>query len=60
MGESVMARDSFSQRLFDSPLWRSFFRHGWPDNPLDRSLMMTSNIFFHLHPVKVSRQSLRW
>jgi quinol-cytochrome oxidoreductase complex cytochrome b subunit len=60
MGESVMARDSFSQRLFNSPLWRSFFRHGWPDNPLDRSLMMTSNIFFHLHPVKVSRQSLRW
>lgn len=55
-----MARDSFSQRLFDSPLWRSFFRHGWPDNPLDRSLVMTSNIFFHLHPVKISRQSLRW
>ena len=55
-----MARDSFSQRLFDSPPWRSLFRHGWPDNPLDRSLVMTSNIFFHLHPVKVSRQSLRW
>jgi quinol-cytochrome oxidoreductase complex cytochrome b subunit len=41
-------------------VWRSFFRHGWPDNPLDRSLTMTSNIFFHLHPVKVSRQSIRW
>jgi quinol-cytochrome oxidoreductase complex cytochrome b subunit len=42
-----------------SRVWRSFFRHGWPDNPLDRSLVMTTNIFFHLHPVKVSRQSLR-
>lgn len=43
-----------------SRFWRSFFRHGWPDNPLDRSLVMTSNIFFHLHPVKVNLQSLRW
>ncbi len=44
----------------ESRVWRSFFRHGWPDNPLDRSLVMTSNIFFHLHPVKASRKSLRW
>jgi len=47
-------------RLTNSRIWRSFFRHGWPDNPLDRSLTMTSNIFFHLHPVKVNRKSLRW
>ncbi len=46
--------------ITESRVWRSFFRHGWPDNPLDRSLVMTSNIFFHLHPVKVSRKSLRW
>src|SRR6266542_6825041 len=44
----------------ESAIWRSFFRHGWPDNPLDRSLTMTSNIYLHLHPVKVSRKSLRW
>ncbi len=46
--------------LTESRVWRSFFRHGWPDNPLDRSLTMTSNVFFHLHPVKVSRRSVRW
>lgn len=46
--------------LTRSRIWRSVFRHGWPDNPLDRSLTMTSNIFFHLHPVKISRTSLRW
>jgi len=40
--------------------WMSVVRHGWPDNPLDRSLAMTSNVFFHLHPVKVSRKSLKW
>ncbi len=46
--------------LTESRVWRSFFRHGWPDNSLDRSLTMTSNVFFHLHPVKVSRRSIRW
>jgi quinol-cytochrome oxidoreductase complex cytochrome b subunit len=47
------------QRVTSGRVWRSIFRHGWPDNPLDRSLVMTSNIFLHLHPVKVSRKSLR-
>jgi quinol-cytochrome oxidoreductase complex cytochrome b subunit len=55
-----MTRSGLVTRLFQSRLWRSFFRHGWPDNPLDRSLVMTSNVFLHLHPVKVSRKSLRW
>lgn len=41
-----------------SRVWRSFFRHGLPDNEMDRSLVMTTNIFFHLHPVKVNRHSL--
>ena len=47
-------------RLYQSRLWRSIFRHGWPDNPLDRSLVMTSNVFLHVHPVKVKRKSLKW
>ncbi|MBI3359804.1 MAG: cytochrome b N-terminal domain-containing protein [Chloroflexi bacterium] len=55
-----MALSSLTTRISQSGPWRSFFRHGWPDNPLDRSLTMTSNVFFHLHPVKVSRRSLRW
>lgn len=54
-----MGFSTLLQRLTQSRLWRSFFRHGWPDNPLDRSLVMTSNVFFHLHPVKVSRKSLK-
>jgi quinol-cytochrome oxidoreductase complex cytochrome b subunit len=55
-----MNRTDWAERLFGSRVWRSFFRHGWPDNPLDRSLAMTSNVFLHLHPVKVNRKSLRW
>lgn len=50
---------SLVQTITQSRVWKSFFRHGWPDNPLDRSLVMTTNIFFHLHPVKISRRSLK-
>ncbi len=55
-----MTTPTIFNRLTQSRVWHSFFRHGWPDNPLDRSLTMTSNVFFHLHPVKVSRKSLKW
>jgi quinol-cytochrome oxidoreductase complex cytochrome b subunit len=51
--------DRIIKWITNSRVWKSFFRHGWPDNPLDRSLVMTTNIFFHLHPVKVSRKSLK-
>jgi quinol-cytochrome oxidoreductase complex cytochrome b subunit len=50
---------NFINAITASRVWKSFFRHGWPDTELNRSLVMTTNIFFHLHPVKVSRKSLR-
>lgn len=56
--QSTLARTT--DFITRSRVWRSFFRHGLPDNPMDRSLVMTTNIFFHLHPVKVNRRSLRW
>ncbi len=43
----------------NSRVWRSVFRHGLPDNDLDRSLTITSNVFLHLHPVRVRRSGLR-
>ncbi len=49
-----------AQRVTASRPWQSIVRHGWPDNVLDRSLVMTSSLFLHIHPVKVSRRSLRW
>lgn len=55
-----MSNEPWTTRIARSRVWRSYFRHGWPDNPLDRSLVMTSGLFFHLHSVKSSRKSLRW
>ncbi len=55
-----MNKEKIISRITETRVWRSIFRHGWPDNPLDRSLAMTSNIFLHIHPVKVNRKSLKW
>jgi cytochrome b-561 len=52
--------DNRLRAITQSRIWRSIFRHEWTNNPLDRSLAMTSNLFLHLHPVKISKRSLRW
>lgn len=55
-----MAQNKRTQPSPAAQVWRSIFRHGWSGSPIDRSLAITSNVFFHLHPVKVDRRSLRW
>ena len=47
------------QDIVDSRVWRSIFRHDLPDNDLNRSLMITSNLLLHLHPVRVRKHGLR-
>jgi quinol-cytochrome oxidoreductase complex cytochrome b subunit len=51
--------DTMTQKMVESQLWRSIFRHGYPDTPLNQSLVMMGNVFLHLHPVKVSRQAMK-
>ncbi|MGZ3609920.1 MAG: selenite/tellurite reduction operon b-type cytochrome ExtP [Ktedonobacteraceae bacterium] len=51
--------DTLTQKLVESQVWRSIFRHGYPDTPLNQSLVMMGNVFLHLHPVKVSRQAMK-
>lgn len=55
-----MAQNGLTQPSSASRIWRSVFRHGWSGSPIDRSLAVTSNVFLHLHPVKVDKRSLRW
>ena len=40
-------------------LWKSLFRHGYPDTPRNRTLAVLSNVVLHLHPVKVRRSGIR-
>ncbi len=56
-------RNSFFKRLRDSivtsQIWRSVFRHDYTDTPKNRILQITSNVFLHLHPSKVSKHAVK-
>ncbi len=43
-----------------SQIWKSIFRHNYQDTPRNRALMILSNVFLHLHPVKVRPASLKY
>ena len=45
---------------FDTPLWRSIFRHKLDETPRNRSLAVLSNVFLHLHPAKINRDAVRY
>lgn len=45
--------------ITQTQLWRSVFRHGYPDTPRNRTLAVLSNVVLHLHPVKVRRSGIR-
>ena len=51
--------DTAWNSVTESQAWRSIFRHGYPDTPLNQSLVMMGNVFLHLHPVKVSRKAMK-
>ena len=51
--------DTLTHKIVESQVWRSVFRHSYPDTPLNQSLVMMGNVFLHLHPVKVSRQAMK-
>jgi quinol-cytochrome oxidoreductase complex cytochrome b subunit len=47
------------EKVRATQIWKSIFRHGYPDTPRNRTLAVLSNFFLHLHPVKVRRSGIR-
>jgi quinol-cytochrome oxidoreductase complex cytochrome b subunit len=52
-------KKSLFTQFRESQIWNSIFRHGPPDNTRNRSLAVLTNVFLHLHPVKVRKSGLR-
>jgi quinol-cytochrome oxidoreductase complex cytochrome b subunit len=46
--------------ITESQVWQSIFRHGPPDTPRTRSLVVVSNFFLHLHPASLPQRALRY
>ncbi len=46
-------------KLTDSQIWKSVFRHGLPYTERTKALTIVSNFFLHLHPVKIRKHGLK-
>jgi quinol-cytochrome oxidoreductase complex cytochrome b subunit len=46
--------------FFETPFWRSIFRHKVDETPRNRSLAVLSNVFLHLQPAKLNRDAVRY
>ncbi len=55
-----MIPKKFISWITESQLWRSVFRHGLPNTPRNRSLIITNNLLLHLHPVTIPKHALRY
>ena len=54
MGTCVSV-DEIKRQITESQVWQSIFRHGYDDTPRNRILMVSGNVWLHLHPSKVRR-----
>src|SRR2546422_7589457 len=51
--------DKIKNDIVESHVWKAIFRHGYEDTPRNRVLMVTANVWLHLHPAKVRRHGVR-
>jgi hypothetical protein len=54
-----LMRGQWRRALTDNRVFRSWFRTGYPSTPRQQALIMFNNVFLHLHPVRIRRESLR-
>ena len=55
-----MSAQEMKERLVTTQVWQSIFRHRYLDSNRNRSLAVFSNVFLHIHPVKVREKSIRF
>src|ERR1700681_4011891 len=53
------ALERFWNWLTETQPWTSIFRHGRVDSGRNRVLVMLSNVFLHLHPVRLRKSGVR-
>ncbi len=49
----------FSDYIRRSQVWRSVFRHGIPHDRRTRARVILGNLFLHIHPITIRRNTLR-
>jgi quinol-cytochrome oxidoreductase complex cytochrome b subunit len=54
-----MWRYETSKKITNSQFYKSIFRHGYTDTKENRILQVKSNVFLHLHPVKIPSHAMK-
>src|ERR1051325_3042804 len=54
-----LRRGQWRRALTENRIFRAWFRTGYPSTPRQQALIMFNNVFLHLHPVRIRRESLR-
>src|SRR5256886_6646255 len=61
--KTVAPKESAGTRLWnwltETQVWTSVFRHDRPDSDRGRVLVMLSNVFLHLHPVRIRKSGVK-
>ena len=51
---------NLKKTITESQIYKSMFLHGYSTSDRDRALSVMTNVFFHLHPVKVRKSGARF
>src|SRR5256885_6134582 len=54
-----LRRGQIRRALTENRVFRAWFRAGYPSTPRQQALIMFNNVFLHLHPVRIRRESLK-
>src|SRR3981081_3773613 len=54
-----LMRGQFHRACHEHRISRAWCRAGYPSTPRQQALIMFNNVFLHLHPVRIRRESLR-
>ncbi len=50
---------SLVQKVANTQIWKSIFRHGPPNNARNRAAVIAGNVFLHLHPIKLKKSGVQ-
>src|SRR3712207_5723927 len=54
-----LRQGNIRRALTENRVFKSIFRTGYPSTPRNQALIMFNNVFLHLHPVRIRRESLK-
>jgi quinol-cytochrome oxidoreductase complex cytochrome b subunit len=52
-------KKTLTERIMASQIWKSIFRHDFEDTPANRGKVIRSNVFLHLHPLRIPKHAMK-